>query len=64
MKLRADRHDEDVLVDAETGAWAALHQEEGRWIVREGGPSRLWAAVEGCSTAGCLLVALQWRRPR
>ncbi|MFJ8232454.1 ATP-grasp peptide maturase system methyltransferase [Streptomyces sp. NPDC094448] len=36
----------DVLLDVESGSWAALRKAEGRWIVREGGPERLWAQVE------------------
>ncbi|WP_394425726.1 ATP-grasp peptide maturase system methyltransferase [Streptomyces sp. SGAir0957] len=46
LKLRTGSHDEDVLIDVETGAFAALRKEGGRWIVREGGPSRLWEAAE------------------
>ncbi|MFG2882399.1 methyltransferase domain-containing protein [Streptomyces sp. NPDC048297] len=40
LKLRHGPHDEDVLVDASAGAFAALHEEDGRWIVRQGGPRR------------------------
>ncbi|MEU0727482.1 hypothetical protein [Streptomyces sp. NPDC006140] len=35
-----------VLVDVEVGAWAALAQDGEHWIVRQGGPVRLWDAVE------------------
>ncbi|MEV6056728.1 ATP-grasp peptide maturase system methyltransferase [Streptomyces sp. NPDC052107] len=45
LKLRQGQHDEDVLVDVETGSFAALHEEGGRWIVRQSGPP-LWDAVE------------------
>jgi hypothetical protein len=30
----------------ETGSFAALHEEDGRWIVRQSGPDPLWDAVE------------------
>jgi methyltransferase of ATP-grasp peptide maturase system len=46
LKLRQGQHDEDVLVDVETGSFAALHEEDGRWIVRQSGPDPLWDAVE------------------
>ncbi|MER6076077.1 ATP-grasp peptide maturase system methyltransferase [Streptomyces sp. NPDC001817] len=46
LKLRQGQHAEDVLVDVDAGSFAALHEEDGRWIVRQGGPDRLWDAVE------------------
>ncbi|WP_369199023.1 ATP-grasp peptide maturase system methyltransferase [Streptomyces djakartensis] len=46
LRLRLDQHDEEVLFDAESGSFAALHEEDGRWIVRQGGPLPLWDAVE------------------
>ncbi|MGW0999846.1 hypothetical protein [Streptomyces sp. NPDC002520] len=46
LKLRNGPHDEDVLVDVETGSFAALHDQDGRWTVRQGGPVALWDAVE------------------
>ncbi|WP_328513010.1 hypothetical protein OHB25_58230 [Streptomyces mirabilis] len=39
-------HTEDVLVDVESGSWAALYEEDGHWIVRQDGPDALWKAVE------------------
>ncbi|MGW5231823.1 ATP-grasp peptide maturase system methyltransferase [Streptomyces nodosus] len=48
LMLKQGRHDEDVLVDVETGSWAALHDEDGRWIVRQGGPTPLWDVFEEC----------------
>jgi len=46
LKLQNGGHDEDVLVDAETGSFAALYEEDGRWIVRQAGPDALWDSVE------------------
>lgn len=37
---------ERLFLDADTGAWALLRERDGRWTVRQGGPSRLWDAVE------------------
>ncbi|WP_225080973.1 ATP-grasp peptide maturase system methyltransferase [Streptomyces sp. CoT10] len=46
LKLQQGQHNEDVLIDIATGSWAALHEEDGRWIVRQDGPAPLWDAVE------------------
>ncbi|WP_458248866.1 ATP-grasp peptide maturase system methyltransferase [Streptomyces sp. MAI_2237] len=46
LKLRDGQHNTDVLIDTETGSFAALYKEYGRWIVRQGGPEPLWDAVE------------------
>ncbi|WP_369145742.1 ATP-grasp peptide maturase system methyltransferase [Streptomyces sp. R44] len=36
-----------VLIDVAAGAWAALHRDgDDRWIVRQGGPDRLWNRIE------------------
>ncbi|MDG9717042.1 ATP-grasp peptide maturase system methyltransferase [Streptomyces sp. DH24] len=46
VNLRQGRYDEDVLIDVETGSWAALREEDGRWIVRQDGPAAVWDVVE------------------
>lgn len=45
--LSRDGRDERVLIDVAAGAWAVLSVEDGRWMVRQGGPGgvRLWDAV-------------------
>ncbi|GGU88691.1 SAM-dependent methyltransferase [Streptomyces albospinus] len=46
IRLERNGHTEHVLIDVSAGAWAALAQDGGKWTVRQGGPARLWDAVE------------------
>ncbi|MFD4542397.1 ATP-grasp peptide maturase system methyltransferase [Streptomyces bauhiniae] len=46
LRLSTDGRDERVLIDVENESWAALHEVDGRWTVRQGGPVALWDAVE------------------
>lgn len=46
LKMSRDGHTDDVLIDVESGSWAALYEDNGRWIVRQDGPTLLWDAVE------------------
>lgn len=41
---------EHLLIDVAVGAWALLYEDSGAWIVRQGGPDRLWDAVEAYVT--------------
>ncbi|WP_331718732.1 ATP-grasp peptide maturase system methyltransferase [Streptomyces sp. NBC_00212] len=46
ISLDRDGRTEHVLLDADAGAWAVLTQDGDTWTVRQGGPERLWDAVE------------------
>ncbi|MEU4086449.1 hypothetical protein [Streptomyces aureus] len=37
---------EEVLIDDTSGSWAALYDDNGRWIVRQDGPDNLWDSIE------------------
>ncbi|MBI0376159.1 ATP-grasp peptide maturase system methyltransferase [Streptomyces albiflaviniger] len=37
---------QQILIDVEAGAWAVLAEADEGWTVRQGGPARLWDAVE------------------
>ncbi|WP_406060900.1 ATP-grasp peptide maturase system methyltransferase [Streptomyces sp. NBC_01077] len=37
---------DDVILDVGAGSWVVLHRDGGRWIVRQGGPDRLWDGIE------------------
>ncbi|MCX4515965.1 methyltransferase domain-containing protein [Streptomyces sp. NBC_01619] len=38
---------EHILIDAASGSWAALYQDDrGRWIARQDGPDPVWDAAE------------------
>jgi methyltransferase of ATP-grasp peptide maturase system len=45
MDLDLDGRAETVLVEAD-GSFAALYEEDGRWVVRQDGPTALWDAAE------------------
>ncbi|MFJ3659291.1 ATP-grasp peptide maturase system methyltransferase [Streptomyces sp. NPDC090119] len=46
LRLNLDGRDERVLIDVERKSWATLHDDKGRWTVRQSGPVALWDAVE------------------
>ncbi|ADI10700.1 Protein-L-isoaspartatecarboxylmethyltransferase- like protein [Streptomyces bingchenggensis BCW-1] len=37
---------EQLLIDVAGGSWAALSEAGGHWTVRQGGPYRIWDAIE------------------
>lgn len=36
---------EHVVIDVNAGAWAVVFEEDGLWMVRQGGSSRLWDSI-------------------
>lgn len=46
LTMERDGHTEHVLIDVESSSWAALHEDNGRWVVRQDGPDALWDAAE------------------
>jgi methyltransferase of ATP-grasp peptide maturase system len=46
VSLNRDGRTEHLLLDVDTGAWAVLWEDGGRWMVRQSGPFPLWDAVE------------------
>ncbi|MFG2774999.1 ATP-grasp peptide maturase system methyltransferase [Streptomyces sp. NPDC048350] len=46
LTLNQDGRSEHVLIDVGSGAWAAVYEEGGHWVVRQDGPILLWDAVE------------------
>ncbi|MEV0414195.1 ATP-grasp peptide maturase system methyltransferase [Streptomyces sp. NPDC050448] len=47
ITLDRDGSTEHVFLDVEAGAWAALRQNGGQWLVRQGGSARVWDDIQG-----------------
>ncbi|MGQ4517076.1 ATP-grasp peptide maturase system methyltransferase [Streptomyces sp. DW26H14] len=47
LTLERDGRREHVVIDVDAGAWAVLFQDGARWMVRQGGPTRLWDEITG-----------------
>jgi methyltransferase of ATP-grasp peptide maturase system len=42
LVLERDGRTEHVLIDVAAGAWAVVFRKDAAWMVRQGGPARLW----------------------
>ncbi|PZT75918.1 MULTISPECIES: ATP-grasp peptide maturase system methyltransferase [unclassified Streptomyces] len=45
LRLEREGRTEHVIIDVDAGAWAVLFQNGTRWMVRQGGPARLWDQI-------------------
>ncbi|MFF2410399.1 ATP-grasp peptide maturase system methyltransferase [Streptomyces sp. NPDC058092] len=45
LALERDDRTEHVVIDADAGSWAAVFRDGARWMVRQGGPARLWDEI-------------------
>lgn len=47
LTLERDGRMEHVIIDVDAGTWAVLFEVDGRWMVRQSGPARLWDQITG-----------------
>lgn len=45
LTLERDGRTEHVVIDVDAEAWAVIFQDGARWMVRQGGPARLWDSI-------------------
>ncbi|MFH8474714.1 ATP-grasp peptide maturase system methyltransferase [Streptomyces sp. NPDC018000] len=45
LTLERDGRPEHVVIDVDTGSWAAVFRDGAQWMVRQGGPARLWDEI-------------------
>ncbi|MEU3183060.1 ATP-grasp peptide maturase system methyltransferase [Streptomyces sp. NPDC006923] len=45
LSLSHDGGIEHLILDVEQGSWASLNERNGHWLVRQGGPERLWDSI-------------------
>lgn len=45
LTLERDGRTEHVVIDVDAESWAVVYQDSARWMVRQGGPARLWDEI-------------------
>ncbi|MFC3347773.1 ATP-grasp peptide maturase system methyltransferase [Streptomyces echinoruber] len=45
LTLERDGRTEHVVIDVDAESWAVVFEDGGRWMVRQGGPARLWDEI-------------------
>lgn len=45
LTMERDGRTEHVVIDVDAKAWAVVFQDGARWMVRQGGPARLWDEI-------------------
>ncbi|KEF07947.1 protein-L-isoaspartate(D-aspartate) O-methyltransferase [Streptomyces rimosus] len=66
LTLQREGRAEHVVIDVDAEAWAVVFHDGARWLVRQGGPARLWDEIAGrvvrWKADGCPSADRMWLR--